>query len=300
MIGANPVTEKNSAEAGGSGLEIKKGGVESLIETGGVQAVYQHALGEAEDAIKEAMLISQVDPAVATIAGPEVVALKTADHELAEESKVAVKKLEEAIVPAKDVAPLTEEPEVITESLSEAESVESGEHVEQIEHIQQELTAERKALKEFIDPHGKAYTKIEQSYLDALNGRISALEFEEKTLSEGSSSEEKTKKIEELKKRADEAEAAYQAMYEAAMKQPVEVQQEKPAVAAEEVDDSDHQYYAGGYHSSPSFGSSESSPTLPAGKSSSYGGESMNTQKPKGRIGKFIDGLKFWKYFTGK
>jgi hypothetical protein len=163
-----------------------------------------------------------------------------------------------------------------------------------LEKINAELAAEKKALEDFNSTHGQAHTPLEQAYLDALNGRVAALEFEKKAHETSDKSYETTAKLVELKQKADKAEAAYQVMYDGQVNQ--------PPVATEglHLNEEDEDYEARQYeqfHPGSSFGQSQEvapqAKPRPVMEASPMG----TAPKPKGRVGKFIDGLKFWKYF---
>ncbi|MCE9586140.1 hypothetical protein K8R04_02365 [Candidatus Uhrbacteria bacterium] len=199
------------------------------------------------------------------------------------------------VVEVKLEAPVAEEVEVKQEVTQDA----------MLQKLDAELIAEKKALEEFQGTHGKAHTPLEQAYLDALTGRITSLEFEKKAHTNGDTGFEALAKAAELKQKADKAEAAYQSMYDGFMNQPVEAHPEQVAVPEtskeDEEDEDDHvsAFGSGTYQPTSGGGSSERQQAArPSFESSPM---SMGTpQKPKGRMGKFVDSLKFWKYFTGK
>jgi hypothetical protein len=172
--------------------------------------------------------------------------------------------------------------------------------------IDAELAAEKKAFEDFNASHGMAHTKLEQAYLEALANRIAALEFEKKSHETGDVSLEVKAKAAELKQLADKAESSYQEMYNAFLHQPETVPKEsKPEKIGLHLDEEDENYEAQQYeqyHPGNTFGQIKSSGSarMTSGSGTFEGVSAPQTQKPKGRFGKFIDGLKFWKYFTSK
>ena len=172
--------------------------------------------------------------------------------------------------------------------------------------IDSELVAEKKAFEDFNASHGMAHTKLEQAYLDALANRIAALEFEKKSHETGDDSFEAKAKAAELKQLADKAESSYQEMYNAFLNQPETVSKEsKLEKIGLHLDEEDENYEAQQYeqyHPGNTFGQMKSSGSarMTSGSGTFEDVSAPQTQKPKGRFGKFIDGLKFWKYFTSK
>ena len=172
--------------------------------------------------------------------------------------------------------------------------------------IHSELVAEKKAFEDFNASHGMAHTKLEQAYLDALANRIAALEFEKKSHETGDDSFEAKAKAAELKQLADKAESSYQEMYNAFLNQPETVSKEsKLEKIGLHLDEEDENYEAQQYeqyHPGNTFGQMKSSGSarMTSGSGTFEDVSAPQTQKPKGRFGKFIDGLKFWKYFTSK
>ncbi|QQR60942.1 hypothetical protein IPH19_00540 [Candidatus Uhrbacteria bacterium] len=172
--------------------------------------------------------------------------------------------------------------------------------------IDAELVAEKKAFEDFNASHGMAHTKLEQAYLDALANRIAALEFEKKSHETGDVSLEAKAKAAELKQLADKAESSYQEMYNAFLHQPETASKEsKLEKIGLHLDEEDENYEAQQYeqyHPGNTFGQIKSSGSarMTSGNGTFEGVSASQTQKPKGRFGKFIDGLKSWKYFTSK
>lgn len=171
----------------------------------------------------------------------------------------------------------------------------------ELQKIDAELTAEKKAIEEFNASHGAAHTKLEQAYLDALTNRITALEFEKKTHETNDQSFEAKAKAAELKQLAEKAEASYQEMYNSHMNQPVAAAEQPSEKSVLHLNEEDEQFEARQYeqfHPGNTFGTSKS------GGSGSFDANPMgmapNQPKQKGRMGKFVDSLKFWRYLTGK
>lgn len=214
----------------------------------------------------------------------------------------------EAPVPVVEVKPVVESVPAGVPKVLEAPEVKVD---TELQKIDMELVAEKKAFEEFNGIHGKAHTELEQTYLDALAARITSLEFEKTALVGGDSSFETSAKSVELKRLAEKGEAKYQEMFDAFMNQPVEQIAAQPTPSVEQtkisnvvnpdlhLDDGGYDYGSGysPYQSGQSFTSEAKSLAKP---SYDGGGSMEKSQKPKGRVGKFIDGLKFWRYFTGK
>ncbi len=112
-------------------------------------------------------------------------------------------------VPAKKIEG-QEDRELITEKMSEEESEEMEEGVEQIEGLQTEIATKKQALKEYIASHAAASSTMDQTYLDATNAKIAALELEGKILSEGEVSPEEDQELAVLKQKAEETQKAYE------------------------------------------------------------------------------------------
>lgn len=176
------------------------------------------------------------------------------------------------------------------ESLSAEEEKSVVEADDKLQKLDAELIAEKTALEEFNSTHGKAHTPLEQAYLDALGGRIAALEFEKTAHETSDASYETMAKQAELKQKADKAEAAYQAMYEGYRNQPVEPHPDKVAddahLEGDEHPSVTNTFQGGGESISKTGPQYETSVAAPP-------------QKPKGAFGKFVDGLKFWRYISG-
>jgi hypothetical protein len=250
---------------------------------------------EAEEARKE---MSKITPEEAAAAIPLIIKR--------EDPVITVEELKpEEQKEVQEVAELAELDEDIERGVKSFE--------QDLEKINAELDAERKAFADFNASHGMAHTKLEQAYLDALTNRITALEFEKKSHETADDSFEAKAKAAELKQLADKAEANYQEMYNAYSAQPAEaVPAEMPAEQprAEKLglhlNEEDENFEAKQYeqfHPGNAFGQATSSGVgRMTGGSGSFEGVSPTAQgpKPKGRMGKFIDSLKFWRYLTGK
>ncbi|GEM_PF-2764527 len=172
-----------------------------------------------------------------------------------------------------------------------------GEFEAGVQKIDTELNAEKKALEEFSAAHGTAHTKLEQAYLDALQSRISALEFDKKAHETSDKSFETMSKQVAMKQEADKAEAAYQAMYDGFMQQPVDVEK-KPALKLNEEDEDFEAKQYEAFHPGAVFGSEApeaSRPTMTATPESP-----MGAAPAKKKSNSFIESLKFWKYMTGE
>lgn len=251
---------------------------------------------------------------------------KGAEFDAREKKNEAEHKLNQELPAPHPDAPLTlteetEQGEVTVTELkgTEADQVKSEilsaelapETFARLETVRKDLATEELALHEFVNTHGKAHTPLEQAYLDALKERVTALEFEKQTHETGDKSYEATAKLVELKQKAEKAESAYQKMYDGYMNQPIEPHPEKkapeqtvvatPAKEGLRLDEEDEDYEARQYeqyHPGNSFGQERSAPTKarPVVEGSPMG----TPPKPKGRMGKLIDSLKFWNYLSGK
>jgi hypothetical protein len=357
MSDATATVVETPAKTGESRVESTIKSAETAIESGDTSGVYRIARDQVDETVSRELGISKLDnPNAATVAGPEIVALKQADAEFQQRvdgvlgglkttldgvvKPAPVAKIETPItdtVPEKDTSkdlekheekveekqkepaiPVEElKPEAATEVEDLAQGV--GDFEKGLEKINIELEAEKKALEEFNGTHGQAHTPLEQAYLDALRGRVTALEFEKQSHEANDKSYEATAKLVELKQKADKAEGAYQAMYDGYMNQPVQPHPEKSiaevaasskqrtensdeviAAGVLHLDEEDENYEARQYeqyHPGTTFGQERErdvqAKPRPVVEASPMG----VPQKPKGRIGKFIDGLKFWKYF---
>ena len=367
MSDATATVVETPAKTGESRVELGKNSAEAAIESGDASGVYRIAQAQVDEAKTRELGISKIDDVqTATVAGPEIVALKQADAEFSNRvdavlgnlkstldvankpapvapvekpavAEVPVAKVEPAptveapapVVEAKKEVPAVVEPVVEVKPVEEAPKVVSVEKTEDatmtvetlpaeeakqvveldamMQKIDSELAAEKKAIEEFNGTHGAAHTKLEQAYLDALTGRVTALEFEKKAHETGDTSFEALAKAAELKQRAEKAEAAYQEMYNGFMNQPVEPHPEQAPqekkVEGLHLDEEDEDYEARqyeAYHPGSTFAPTQD--RQPKEKPVFEPSPTMETKqaKPKGRFGKFIDGLKFWRAFTGK
>ena len=352
MSDATATVVETPAKTGESRVESTIKSAETAIESGDTSGVYRIARDQVDETVSRELGISKLDdPNAATVAGPEIVALKQADAEFQQRvdgvlgglkttldgvvKPAPVAKIEtpitdtvpekemskdlakheaeegqkEPVIPVKELKP--EEPREVEDLAQGVGDFEKG-----LEKINTELEAEKKALEEFNGTHGQAHTPLEQAYLDALRGRVTALEFEKQSHEASDKSYEATAKLVELKQKADKAEAAYQTMYDGYMNQPVQPHPEKSIAENKEqkadslegagvlhLDEEDENYEARQYeqyHPGTAFGQERErgvqAKPRPVVEASPMG----VPQKPKGRIGKFIDGLKFWKYFGKK
>lgn len=402
MSDATATIVETPAKTGELRVESLHNSAEAAIESGDVSGVYRIAQNQVDETVTRELGISKIDDAqTATVAGPEIIALKQADAELGNRTQAALGSLKTVIgsfntpttLPAREApkspevnpilaeearlaevaekamkeGPLTteemaadlekheaeearkemakitpeeaanaipliikrEDPVITVEELKPEEQAEIkevaalaelDEDIERgvksfeqgLDKIDAELAAEKKAMEDFNSTHGMAHTKLEQAYLDALVGRIAALEFEKKAHETGDESLEAKAKTAELKRLAEKAEMSYQEMYNEYSAQPTET---APAQAAGEqpkaeklglhLDEEDENFEAKQYeqfHPGQTFGPVPQSRSSGRAsfESSPMGMPQSALQKPKGRIGKFIDGLKFWKYFTSK
>jgi len=363
-----------------STVEKSKGEVKNKLESGDISGVYRIAQAEVDDELARGLGLSKIESAnTATIAGPEIVALKQADADFENRAKtalgglktsmdsvgkpteteaekyarlssVAEKAMAEGPLTVEEMAkdlekhvtveeaaiaiPLTEvkktvvvqkeDPVIRAEELPQEEQDEVNEfagvaeldegitHVvteyeKSLEHIDAELAVEKKALEEFNGTHGMAHTPLEQAYNDALKERITALEHDKKSHESNDESFEAKAKQAELKQKADKAEATYQAMYDGYINQPVTPPNEQIKVETpknvkglhlneEDIDYEAQQYQQ--FHPGQSFGSEK--PVAPKGKTGLETAPMSAPPKPKGRMGKFIDNMKFWRFFTRK
>lgn len=270
---------------------------------------------EAAQAAEEARLVAVAEQAMQE--GPLTVEEMAADlekHVTPEEAAQAIPltiKKEDPVITIEELKPEEQEEVKEVAALAELdEDIERGvKTFEQgLEKIDAELAAEKKAMEDFNSSHGMAHTKLEQAYLDALVGRIAALEFEKATYESGDESLDAKAKIVELNQLADKAEASYQTMYNEFSAQPVET---APAqVAAEQpnaetlglhLDEEDEYFEAKQYeqfHPGLTFGPAPQK--MSSGRTSFESSPMGTPAKPKGRVGKFIDSLKFWRYLTSK
>lgn len=366
-----PVVE-SSQKTGELRVERPKQNVDAAVESGDVSGVYRIARAEADSSVTRELEISKIDQVDASIAGPEIIALKQADAELQNKTESALgglratldglnktenpqpqketeaekdARLEAVALEAMKSGPLTveemakdleaheaataiplvtkkEEPILTIEELKPEEQKE----VEQIaaeaqldediargvtelekglERIDTELQAERQALADFESTHGTAHTPLEEAYLGALHGRIDALEYERKAHEMSDDSFESKAKLAELKRKAEKAEQAYQQMYNAQMAAPVEIsaapsEEKKLELHLDEEDeDYEAQQYAA-FHGGVSPVSRDVAPKAKAEYQPAPESPMQQPQKPRGRMGKLIDSLKFWRYPTGK
>ncbi len=174
-----------------------------------------------------------------------------------------------------------------------------------LERIDTELKAEQQALADFESTHGMAHTPLEEAYLGALKQRIEALQFERKAHETSDDSFESKAKLAELKRKAEKAEQAYQQMYDAQMKAPVDTAASEAGEKKLELylDDEDEDYEAQQYaafHGGVSPVSRDASPKDKPEYQPGPESPMKQPQKPRGRMGKLIDSLKFWRYLTGK
>jgi hypothetical protein len=179
-----------------------------------------------------------------------------------------------------------------------------------LQKIDAELAAERQVLTTFESSHGFAHTPLENAYLDALKSRISALELDKKAYETSDKSYETMSKQAALKQATEKAETAYYAMYNAYMNQAAlaeeipqtEVMTEKSGGTLhlnEEDEDFEARQYEQ-FHPGATFGSPRS-PSITSMPVAEMAASPMGQPpKQKGRMGKFIDSLKFWKYLSGK
>jgi hypothetical protein len=398
MSDATATIVETPAKTGELRVEARHNSAEAAVESGDVSGVYRIAQNQVDETVTRELGISKIDDAqTATVAGPEIIALKQADAELGNRTQAALGNLktvigsfntpttlpereapkapeatsagvEEARLAAvaekamqegpltteemaadlekheaeearKEMAKITpeeaaaaipliikrEDPVITVEELKPEEQkqvqevaalAELDEDIERgvktfeqgLDKIDAELAAEKKAMEDFNSTHGMAHTKLEQAYLDALVGRIAALEFEKKTHETGDDSFEAKAKAAELKQLADKAEASYQEMYNAYSAKPVEAvpaqapaEQPKAEKLGLHLNEEDENFEAKQYeqfHPGQTFGSA--SRQVSTGRSTFESSSMGAPPKSKGRMGKFIDSLKFWKYFTSK
>ena len=280
-------------------IEKPKKAAETAIESGDVSGVYRIARGEVDQAVTQELSISKIDDAdVATVAGPELIALKQADAEFEHKAEGALGDLKKSFGETQlhdqedeeeesDVSlELVEtKPEISAPKLEEKSEV-NPEQALRLETVNKDLKEEEMALAEFVKQHGKALTKLEEAYLDALQTRIAALKTEQGMLEGGDeTSAADPEQLKTLQKKAEQAEAEYASQRDEYLADE-SAKEFQPIQTQEQVQ--------------PSFGQSSITSGQPL-RSSSSDAPSMMRNRPgpmRHAFGKFMEGLKFWKHFT--
>ncbi len=278
-----------------SNIEAPKQGMESGMESGDASGVFRRAQADVDKTLASELAISKIDdPKAAAVAEAEVIKLKQADAEFQSKAEGALGNLKQAIGAQIIESPISNVESPVMAPVSAPEIVETkqietvlglpAEKQARLDTVNEELKHEETALHEFENTHTKAVTKLEEAYLNALKARVDALKFEQGAISGG---REDQQAISDHRMKADQAEAVYSKMYEEYLEQPEdeEIHEADAPITTEEV---------------PAV---FEAPTQRHFQANPHEVISMPEQpKPPGRagqaVGKFVDGLKFWKYFT--
>lgn len=313
-LGISKIEDAQTAKvAGPEIIALKQADAEFTNKThaalGGLKEIIGKTVQTETEAEREARL--EAVAAEAMKSGPLTVEEMSQDlekHVTPEEAANAIPltiKREDPVVAIEELKPEEQEEVKEVAALAELdEDIERGVKTfeAELQKIDAELEAEKKAVADFNSSHGMAHTPLEQAYLEALTNRISALEFDKKVHETNDQSFEAKAKAAELKQLADKAEAGYQTLYNSYMNQPgaAEQPQEKQVLHLDEEDENYEARQYEQFHPGSTFGPSKSGGSGSLDTSTMGMGAMPNQPKQKGKLDKFVDSLKFWRYLTGK